>query len=81
MLANSLLVLVAGLLTAFRPVAHNLVLNLDAIFAFAIGSFSLLGAAAILRYVNLPGTLARANLTVRAALEQKAQTIHHSKSL
>ncbi|OWY64417.1 hypothetical protein B7486_47405 [cyanobacterium TDX16] len=71
-LANSLLVLVAGLLTAFRPVAHNLVLNLDTIFAFAIGSFSLLGAAAILRYVNLPGTLARANLTVRAAIEQKS---------
>jgi len=70
-LANSLLVLVAGLFTAVRPVAQSLILNLGAIFTFAIGSFTLLGAAAILRYVNLPETLARANLTVRVAIEQK----------
>lgn len=70
-LANSLLVLVGGLFTAFKPIAQSFNLNVGAIFAFAIGSVTLLGAAAILRYVNLPETLARANLTVRAAIEQK----------
>lgn len=70
-LANSLLVLVAGLFTAFKPVAQNSISASGAIFAFAIGSFALLGAAALLKYVNLPKTLVRANLTVPAAIEYK----------
>jgi Na+/melibiose symporter-like transporter len=69
-LANSLLVLVAGLFTAFKPIARSWSVNLGAVFAFAMGAFALLGAAAILRYVNLPETLARANLTA-TAIEQK----------
>jgi len=69
-LANSLLVLVAGLFTAFKPIARSWSVNLGAVFAFAMGSFALLGTAAILRYV-MPETLARANSTARAAIEQK----------
>jgi hypothetical protein len=68
-LANSLLVLASGLFTAFKPVALSSTFNLGAVFAFAIGSFTLLGAAAILRYVNLPETLAGAILT--KTIEQK----------
>jgi MFS family permease len=61
-LANSLLVLVAGLFTAFQPVAHDFILSLGAVFTFAIGSFALLGMAAVLQYVNpsetIPASLA-----------------------
>lgn len=50
--AMSLLVLVGGLVGAARPVAGDFILNLGPAFAFAIGSFVLLGAVAFLRSVN-----------------------------
>ncbi|MEG4963044.1 MULTISPECIES: MFS transporter [unclassified Microcoleus] len=50
--AMSLLVLVGGLAGAARPVAGDFILNLGPAFAFAIGSFVLLGAVAFLRSVN-----------------------------
>jgi len=50
--AMSLLVFVGGLAGAARPVAGDFILNLGPAFAFAIGSFVLLGAVAFLRSVN-----------------------------
>ncbi|MEG4172217.1 MULTISPECIES: hypothetical protein [unclassified Microcoleus] len=50
--AISLLVLVGGLVGAARPVAGDFILSLGPAFAFAIGSFVLLGAVAFLRSVN-----------------------------
>ena len=50
--AMSLLVFVGGVAGAARPVAGDFILNLGPAFAFAIGSFVLLGAVAFLRSVN-----------------------------
>jgi len=50
--AMSLLVFVGGLAAAAKPVAGDFILNLGPAFAFAIGSFVLLGAVAFLRSVN-----------------------------
>jgi hypothetical protein len=53
-LAASLLTLVGGLITAFRPISSNFILSLGAVFAFALSSFVLLAAAFVLRFVNPP---------------------------
>jgi len=50
--AMSLLAFVGGLVGAAKPVAGDFILNLGSAFAFAIGSFVLLGAVAFLRSVN-----------------------------
>ena len=50
--AMSLLVFVGGVAGAAKPVAGDFILNLGPAFAFAIGSFVLLGAVAFLRSVN-----------------------------
>lgn len=50
--AMSLLVLVGGVVGAAKPVAGDFILSLGPAFAFAIGSFVLLGAVAFLRSVN-----------------------------
>lgn len=51
-LAASLLTLAGGIIGAFKPIANRFVLSWGAAFTFAIGSFILLGAAAILRWFN-----------------------------
>lgn len=53
-LAGSLLTLASGIITAFRPISTNFILSFGAVFTFAAGSFVLLGAAFMLRYVNPP---------------------------
>ncbi|BAZ09285.1 major facilitator transporter [Calothrix sp. NIES-4071] len=53
-LAGSLLTLASGIISAFRPISTNFILSLGAVFSFATGSFVLLGAALMLRYVNPP---------------------------
>jgi hypothetical protein len=50
--AMSLLVLAGGLAGAARPVAGDFILSLGPAFTFAIGSFVLLAAVAVLRAVN-----------------------------
>jgi hypothetical protein len=55
-LAASLLTLTGGLIGAFKPVANKFILSLGAGFTFAIGSFVLLGTAAVLRFVQPPET-------------------------
>lgn len=50
--AASILTLVGGIIGAFRFDAYGLILNLGSGFAFALGSFSLLIAAFILRILN-----------------------------
>lgn len=50
--AASILTLVGGIIGAFRLDAYGLILNLGLGFAFALGSFSLLIAAFILRLLN-----------------------------
>lgn len=52
--AASILTLVGGVVGALRFDAYGLIINMGAGFAFTIGSLSLLGAAAILRFVHLP---------------------------
>ncbi|MEM8673730.1 MAG: MFS transporter [Cyanobacteria bacterium P01_G01_bin.67] len=52
--AASLLTLCGGLIGALRFDVYGLILNLGAGFTFAIGSFALLGAAALLRWVYPP---------------------------
>jgi hypothetical protein len=51
-LAASLLTLVAGVIGAFKPLASQFILSLGTVFTFTIGSFVLLGAAAVLRWFN-----------------------------
>jgi Na+/melibiose symporter-like transporter len=51
-LAASLLTLAAGVIGAFKPLASQFLLSLGAVFTFAIGSFVLLGTAAVLRWFN-----------------------------
>lgn len=51
-LAASLLTLVGGAIGAFRPIANRFVLSWGAAFAFTLGSFVLLGAAAVLRWFD-----------------------------
>ncbi|MFH7028286.1 MAG: MFS transporter [Heteroscytonema crispum UTEX LB 1556] len=53
-LAGSLLTLVGGTINAFRGTANKFILSLGPVFTFAIGSFTLLAAAAALRFVNPP---------------------------
>jgi MFS family permease len=52
--AASLLTLVGGIINAFRPISNNFLLSLGAVFTFSLGSFVLLSAAFVLRFVNLP---------------------------
>ncbi|MBD2564223.1 MULTISPECIES: MFS transporter [Nostoc] len=53
-LAVSFVTLVGGVIGAFRPISHKFILNLGPVYTFAIGSFVMLGAAAVLRLVNPP---------------------------
>lgn len=55
-LAVSFVTLAGGTIGAFRGIANNFILSLGPIFAFAIASFILLAAAAVLRYINPPET-------------------------
>lgn len=56
-IAASLLTLFGGLVGAFRPVSNQFLLNnLPPMFIFALGSFILLGAGAVLRAVQIPET-------------------------
>ncbi len=52
--AASLLTLVGGIISAFRPISNNFLLSLGAVFTFSFGSFVLLAAAFVLRFVNPP---------------------------
>ncbi|AFZ22946.1 Major Facilitator Superfamily transporter [Cylindrospermum stagnale PCC 7417] len=53
-LAVSFVTLAGGIIGAFKGIANNFILSLGPIFAFAIASFILLAAAAVLRYLNPP---------------------------
>ncbi len=55
--AASLLILSGGLISAFGPFANKLILGWGPGVTFALGSFVLLGATAILRFVHPPETL------------------------
>ncbi|MFN6482984.1 MULTISPECIES: MFS transporter [unclassified Nostoc] len=53
-LAVSFVTLAGGLIGAFRPISYKFILSLGPVYTFAIGSFVMLGAAAVLRLVNPP---------------------------
>ncbi|WP_392478433.1 MFS transporter [Nostoc sp. C110] len=53
-LAVSVVTLAGGVIGAFRPISHKFILSLGPVYTFAIGSFVMLGAAAVLRLVNPP---------------------------
>ncbi|MEH2043120.1 MFS transporter [Nostoc sp.] len=53
-LAVSFVTLTGGVIGAFRPISYKFILNLSPVYTFAIGSFVMLGAAAVLRLVNPP---------------------------
>ncbi|MEH1829142.1 MAG: MFS transporter [Nostoc sp.] len=55
-LAVSFVTLTGGLIGAFRPISYKFILSLGPVYTFAIGSFVMLGAAAMLRLVNPPET-------------------------
>lgn len=55
-LAVSVLILSGGVVNAFRPFVNQLIVRQGPIVPFAIGSFVLLGAAALLRLVHPPDT-------------------------
>lgn len=55
-LAASAVTLVGGFIGAFRAIANKYILTLGPVLTFAIGSFVLLGAVAMLRLVNPPET-------------------------
>ncbi|MBE9126066.1 MFS transporter [Coleofasciculus sp. LEGE 07092] len=50
--AASILTLVGGVAGAMAPLAGQFILSLGSVFTFTVGSFTLLGAAAALRFVN-----------------------------
>ncbi|MBN4004328.1 MFS transporter [Nostoc sp. LPT] len=53
-LAVSFVTLTGGVIGAFRPISYKFILSLGPVYTFAIGSFVMLGAAAVLRLVNPP---------------------------
>ncbi|MEH1964963.1 MFS transporter [Nostoc sp.] len=53
-LAVSFVTLTGGAIGAFRPISYKFILSLGPVYTFAIGSFVMLGAAAVLRLVNPP---------------------------
>ncbi|QMS88166.1 MFS transporter [Nostoc edaphicum CCNP1411] len=53
-LAASVVTLAGGVIGAFRPISHKFILSLGPVYTFAIGSFVMLAAAAVLRLVNPP---------------------------
>ncbi|MBN3959927.1 MFS transporter [Nostoc sp. NMS8] len=53
-LAVSVVTLTGGVIGAFRPISYKFILSLGPVYTFAIGSFVMLGAAAVLRLVNPP---------------------------
>ncbi|MEH1938970.1 MAG: MFS transporter [Nostoc sp.] len=53
-LAVSVITLAGGVIGAFRPISYKFILSLGPVYTFAIGSFVMLGAAAVLRLVNPP---------------------------
>ncbi|MCW5316802.1 MFS transporter [Nostoc sp. KVJ3] len=53
-LAVSVVTLAGGVIGAFRPISYKFILSLGPVYTFAIGSFVMLGAAAVLRLVNPP---------------------------
>jgi predicted MFS family arabinose efflux permease len=55
-LAMSLLTLSGGLMGAFAPVTNKIILGWGPAVTFALGSFVLLGATAVLRFVHPPET-------------------------
>ncbi|MEH1785300.1 MAG: MFS transporter [Nostoc sp.] len=55
-LAVSFVTLTGGLIGAFRPISYKFILSLGPVYTFVIGSFVMLGAAAVLRLVNPPET-------------------------
>ncbi|MEH2157302.1 MFS transporter [Nostoc sp.] len=56
-LAVSFVTLAGGMIGAFRPISYKFILSLGPVYTFAIGSFVMLGAAAVLRLVNPPEAL------------------------
>lgn len=66
-LAASLLTLTAGVIGAFKPIASQFLLSLGAVFTFAIGSFVLLGTAAVLRWFNSRDKTPEAMVNQKAA--------------
>ncbi|MEH2201400.1 MFS transporter [Nostoc sp.] len=53
-LAVSVVTLAGGIIGAFKPISYKFILGLGPVYTFAIGSFVMLGAAAVLRLVNPP---------------------------
>ncbi|MEH1886243.1 MFS transporter [Nostoc sp.] len=53
-LAVSVVTLAGGMIGAFKPISYKFILSLGPVYTFAIGSFVMLGAAAVLRLVNPP---------------------------
>ncbi|MGV0104172.1 MFS transporter [Nostoc sp. DSM 114160] len=53
-LAVSFVTLTGGVIGAFRPISYKFILSLGPVYTFALGSFVILGAAAVLRLVNPP---------------------------
>ncbi|MEH2114801.1 MFS transporter [Nostoc sp.] len=67
-LAVSFVTLIGGLIGAFRPISYKFILSLGPVYTFAIGSFVMLGAAAILRLVNPPETAVDTHQTATVKL-------------
>ncbi|MDZ8065537.1 MAG: MFS transporter [Nostoc sp. DedQUE08] len=53
-LTASFVTLTGGVIGAFKPISYKFILSLGPVYTFAIGSFVMLGAAAVFRLVNPP---------------------------
>ncbi|MBN3875971.1 MULTISPECIES: MFS transporter [unclassified Nostoc] len=53
-LTVSFVTLTGGVIGAFKPISYKFILSLGPVYTFAIGSFVMLGAAAVFRLVNPP---------------------------
>ncbi|MEH2037969.1 MFS transporter [Nostoc sp.] len=51
-LTASFVTLTGGVIGAFKPISYKFILSLGPVYTFAIGSFVMLGAAAVFRLVN-----------------------------
>ncbi|SRR5579883_149467 len=74
-LAASLLTLAAGIVNAFRPMSNHFLLSLGAVFTFSVGSFVLLSAAFVLRFVNPPDKLINTTVETSNQAEKLLQAL------
>ena len=74
--AASVLTLVSGIAGATGPLASQFILSLGPAITFATGAIVLLGAAAILRFVNPQARITSSEISVNSAVSQRISLLN-----